>query len=573
MASSARDYPVGTRVPGTVYQVLRRIGSGGMGTVYDVEDTTIGKRYVLKALHPQLGAREDLARRMQKEARTLARLHHPNIVEVITAGVTADELHLPYYVMERLDGQSLRLVLEKKGQLELPHAYHIAIDLLDALDHAHDTGVIHRDVKPDNIFLHRTVAGVTVTKLLDFGIVSLLDATHSETAGRFLGTLRYASPEQLRGEAPTPRLDVYCAALVLYEMIAGRGPFDEAGHGAEVAACHLGKPAPRISSFAIVPGELDALLASALEKEPERRPRDALTFASSLRSLKRALAPSRGADSTSNLRTSPAVLDSSPGAAPLVSLARPAPYGPYVVSPAPSAPASAGPAADPLATVPGMSPPTGTFPLLAARDLQATEPTPSGVDRGAPTQTFAAEPAVRRGASDTAAVTLPSGAPPRPADGVAPLRRPSERPDAATDEPHVRPTVAQATTASTSATAIAMAVSTFVGLGLLAAALLLFRLRAPAPARSSTEAPPAAAAIVTPPPSAVPVVILPAPTIAPPALEEPPARKASPAPSALSAPAPRPRASVSPSVAAASSTPPRAPAPSPAPPTRPGPGF
>ena len=170
-----RDYQAGEQVPGTVYKVVRLIGAGGMGTVYDVEDTTIGKRYVLKTLHHRFGAREDLVRRIQREARTLAALHHPNIVEVITAGVTADDLRLPYYLMERLSGQSLRLILEKKGQLELSHAYHIGIDLLDALDHAHDKGVIHRDVKPDNIFLHRTNAGITITKLLDFGIVSLLD--------------------------------------------------------------------------------------------------------------------------------------------------------------------------------------------------------------------------------------------------------------------------------------------------------------------------------------------------------------------------------------------------------------
>src|SRR5579883_3178634 len=136
MNQRAREYRTGERLPGTVYDVVRLIGAGGMGTVYDVEDTTIGKRYVLKALHPQLGAREDLARRMQNEARTLARLNHPNIVEVITAGVTGDALRLPYYVMERLNGQSLRVVLSKKGQIELPHVFHIGIDLLDALDHA-----------------------------------------------------------------------------------------------------------------------------------------------------------------------------------------------------------------------------------------------------------------------------------------------------------------------------------------------------------------------------------------------------------------------------------------------------
>src|SRR5258708_33030636 len=211
-----RDYQPGEQVPGTVYAVVRLIGAGGMGTVYDVEDTTIGKRYVLKTLHPQLGAREDLARRIQNEARTLARLHHPNIVEVITAGVTADPMPLPYYVMERLNGQSLRAVLEKKGRLELSHAYHIGIDLLDALDHAHDKGVIHRDVKPDNIFLHRTSAGVTVTKLLDFGIVSVLDGA-SEPAPRFLGTLRNPAPEQLAGATPTAKPHGYTVGLAIYE--------------------------------------------------------------------------------------------------------------------------------------------------------------------------------------------------------------------------------------------------------------------------------------------------------------------------------------------------------------------
>src|SRR5580700_632931 len=285
---ASRDYPPGEDVPGTVYKVLRLIGAGGMGTVYDVEDTTIGKRYVLKTLHPRLGAREDLARRMQNEARTLARLHHPNIVEVITAGVTGDDLRLPYYVMERLDGKSLRYVLDKGGQLELPHAYHIAIDLCDALDHAHDKGVIHRDVKPDNIFLHRTSAGVTVTKLLDFGILSLLDATNRETAGKFLGTLRYAAPEQLRGDKPTPRMDIYAAALVLFEMVAGRGPFDDEGDPSKVAAAHIHKPAPLLSHFVVVPKELDALVNAALSKLPEHRPRDAFSLAASLRNLKKA---------------------------------------------------------------------------------------------------------------------------------------------------------------------------------------------------------------------------------------------------------------------------------------------
>jgi serine/threonine-protein kinase len=314
----ARDYQPGEQVPGTVYKVLRLIGAGGMGTVYDVEDTTIGKRYVLKTLHPKLGAREDLARRIQNEARTLARLHHPNIVEVITAGITGDSLKLPYYLMERLSGQSLRVILEKKGQIELSHAYHIGIDLLDALDHAHDKNVIHRDVKPDNIFLHRTNAGITLTKLLDFGIVSMLDQD-GETAGRFLGTLRYAAPEQLRGEKPTAKTDVYAAGLVVYEMIAGRGPFDDEGDSNRVASAHLHKFPQPVSVFTRVPRELDILLMAALAKNPEARPRDAFSFAASLRNLKRAAEDIHARESTDNRVTVSAVL-SSPDSGPLPNL-------------------------------------------------------------------------------------------------------------------------------------------------------------------------------------------------------------------------------------------------------------
>ena len=128
MGEGQRKYKPGERIPGTVYCVVKLIGAGGMGTVYDVEDTTVGKRYVLKTLHPELGSRTDLAKRMEAEARSLARLAHPNIVEVMTAGVTTDDLHLPYYVMEKLNGQNLRVILSKKGSLELPHALHIGID-------------------------------------------------------------------------------------------------------------------------------------------------------------------------------------------------------------------------------------------------------------------------------------------------------------------------------------------------------------------------------------------------------------------------------------------------------------
>lgn len=283
----AATYRAGEGVPGTVYRVLRHLATGGMGTVYEVEDTTVEKRYVLKTLHPQLLAREDLAQRMKDEAKTLAKLHHPHIVDVVTAGVTQDAARVPYYVMERLNGQNLRWMLERKGALDLVYALRIAIDVLDALEHAHEHGIVHRDVKPENIFLHRNPSGTTTTKLLDFGIMRLVDQKKSSslTHGKFVGTLRYASPEQILGEPVEGSSDLYSLGLVLYEMICGRGPFDDVTEPVAVGGAHVNRAPPPPSQFVAVPPEIERIVLAALSKKPEGRPRDAFTFAEELRRL------------------------------------------------------------------------------------------------------------------------------------------------------------------------------------------------------------------------------------------------------------------------------------------------
>jgi serine/threonine protein kinase len=507
----SRDYPPGENIPGTVYKVLRLIGVGGMGTVYDVEDTTIGKRYVLKTLHPKLGAREDLARRVQNEARTLARLNHANIVDVITAGVTSDDLHLPFYVMERLNGQSLRVVLEKKGQLELAHAYHIGIDLLDALDHAHDKGLIHRDVKPDNIFLHRTPAGVTVTKLLDFGIVSVLDSGDPETAGRFLGTLRYAAPEQLRGEKPTPKMDVYAAGLVIYEIVAGRGPFDEEGDANHIGAAHIHKSPPRVSQFAAVPKELETLLAAALAKDPALRPRDAFSFAASLRNLKRMLHSAERQETTENRATAPAVLPPE---------SRPSPEGAQVLSrstPATGLPrttmqAMAPPTVAAHPTAPAAFPPTATAPEPLDR-MAATKTRPTDVDP-LPAHGTQALPlswqAVQR-ATTVDAETLPYKDV-SPSSPPAPLNWPAEHGATRSEAPQVRSVPAGAVIRAPSGPVVSAALGA-VALVVLAIVLLLHG------GASSSESPASVSRVATPP-MPNPVVALPAPILAPPAFDE-----------------------------------------------------
>ncbi len=566
----ARDYQPGEQVPGTVYMVLRLIGAGGMGTVYDVEDTSIGKRYVLKTLHPKLGAREDLARRIQHEARTLARLNHPNIVEVITAGVTGDDLRLPYYLMERLNGQSLRVVLEKKGQLELAHAYHIGIDLLDALDHAHDKGVIHRDVKPDNIFLHRTVAGVTVTKLLDFGIVSMLDSDHGETAGRFLGTLRYAAPEQLRGDKPSPKTDVYSAALVVYEIVAGRGPFDDQGDGRRIAAAHMNRIAPPLSRFAPgVPRELDLLLAAALAKSPEVRPRDAFSFGASLRNLKRKLEGTRPRDTTDSRVTAAAL---APDSAPALRTAAHGNGLPFAGESTAPPPESGGQVATTLPRttligmpLSGLDPPDG-----GADDLTGT--TASDMNRVCATGTMHPEPVETMRASPygTEVASLPDAesVPPLPDAPARSLHWPPERGPARSLEPQVESLRVLPPRRSARPTAgVGLALAT-LGLVVASAISIAHRPSGTVPGIRDEPAMSAAATLV-PGPSGVELA-LPAPTMAPPVLEEPPIA----APSSRPAPLPAPSSSFTSRIRIAKPTPvgPKASAP-PRVADRPGPGF
>ncbi|MFO0664299.1 MAG: protein kinase [Polyangiaceae bacterium] len=398
----SRLYEPNEPIPGTVYRVLKLLAQGGMGNVYDVEDVTVGKRYVLKTLTPDLVGRTDLTRRMDAEARVLARLSHPNIVEVITAGTTADSLALPFLVMERLYGQSLRTVLDKRGAVEFPYACKVAIDLLDALEHAHEHGVIHRDVKPENVFLHRTPFGVTVTKLLDFGVMRLSDARVRETQGRFVGTLRYAAPEQLTAQQITPAVDIYAAALVLYELLCGVGPFDDEETSAKIAKAHVTREAPRASTHVSLPAAVDELLARALSKNPAERPADAFSFAAELRKVASPLRVSEAPPSSAPTHAHPMPVVST-AASPALNDAALQIGASSGVSTTPKTPANLdgdtpptrGTAGDGIPTeflteVAGAAPPLDRAATLAASS--PLDPRPAVViDRGAPTRSMVAE--------------------------------------------------------------------------------------------------------------------------------------------------------------------------------------
>jgi eukaryotic-like serine/threonine-protein kinase len=276
-----REFYDGDLVPGTRYRVASLLGFGGMGTVYEVEHVELGRRFVLKALLRELARRQDLVQRLRNEWRALGRLEHPNIVSVTDAGTTPNGV--PYYVMERLEGETLASRLRRVRRLRVPEALAIAAGVLEGLSAAHEIGVIHRDVKPPNIFLLHGDR----PKVLDFGVAKIADAANVITArGVAVGTPRYMSPEQARGHKVDGRSDIYAVGLVLFEMIAGVGPYDDARDANEMLLAHLAREAPRLGSMVMgVLPEVDEILVRMLAKDPRSRPDSARALGAQLRAI------------------------------------------------------------------------------------------------------------------------------------------------------------------------------------------------------------------------------------------------------------------------------------------------
>ncbi|CAN5912643.1 hypothetical protein BH11MYX4_BH11MYX4_36580 [soil metagenome] len=293
MARREHDYEVGDTIRGEGgdYLVLKLYGAGGMGAVYLVRDKNIGRRFVLKIMHRRLSHREDLKERHHHEARALGNLSpHEGIIEVFNLSWTRDRERMPYYLMEALSGETLAEAIQRLGTIEMASALGMTVKILNALDHAHARGVIHRDVKPENIFLY----GETGLKLLDFGILKLTDA--AEDRGMFLGTPRYAAPEQLRGDAVGASADLYAVGVVLYRLLTGVHPFESFGGTLKEMVETLIVDAPSLATRGNFPAELVALVDSALAKDPDQRPRDAFTFAAKLHAIHARVVPKDAKD-------------------------------------------------------------------------------------------------------------------------------------------------------------------------------------------------------------------------------------------------------------------------------------
>lgn len=282
MAAKGPDLKPGQMVPGTKYCVVRQIGAGGMGVVYQVVKAP-SIQGVLKLMSSDLTAHEEFRTRFLDEVRVLAQIDHPNIVKVFDYDTLPDGT--PFYVMELLHGRTVRDVLATMSTFPPRVAFEVTRQLCEALHcaHTHDIPVVHRDIKPENIFLHAPRHGEPQVKLIDFGVVAIADRQHD---GAFVGTWKYAAPEQIRGERATPATDLYAVGLVLYEMLCGQGPFEHLESGSLVSQAHLREiPAP-VSKFAPwVPPSIVELISSALAKAPRQRPRDAYAFAERLYEL------------------------------------------------------------------------------------------------------------------------------------------------------------------------------------------------------------------------------------------------------------------------------------------------
>jgi len=270
------------RVIDNRYSVIEILGQGGMGVVYEATHKYLNRKVAIKVLQKALASDEAYVARFLREAQAVAALKNRHTVTVHDFGVTEDGQL--YFAMELLEGRPLTDIIEGEAPVAFDRAVGFLEQVCDSLAEAHEAGILHRDLKPDNLFISRGEDGAEFLSVLDFGIAKKVhestDSARITDTGMILGTPHYVSPEQAHGREATPRSDIYALGVILYEMLCGHPPFD-ADSGVGVLLKHIQElPAPLAVAYPFldVHPSVDDLLAVLLDKDPERRPQTARDF-------------------------------------------------------------------------------------------------------------------------------------------------------------------------------------------------------------------------------------------------------------------------------------------------------
>ncbi len=273
-----KDPFIGRDILSGQFQILQKIGSGGMGSVYKALQPAMNRMVAVKILHPKLTSRKDLASRFRREARAMSHLTHPNTVKVFLYGELEDGSL--YIVMEFLEGKNLNQAVRSEGPMPVERAIPILVQVCNALEEAHRAGIIHRDLKPENIFLCQQGGIKDFAKVLDFGLAKVTEREMRPGSviltqeGMVFGTPEFMSPEQAQGKTLTPASDLYSLAVILYEALTGKLPFI-AKNAMEYIQLHVtAKPTPiqdNAPPGRTFPPLLWTVLKQALAKEPQER--------------------------------------------------------------------------------------------------------------------------------------------------------------------------------------------------------------------------------------------------------------------------------------------------------------
>jgi len=287
-----QDSFIGRDILNGQFQILQKIGTGGMGSVYKALQPEMNRMVAVKILHPKLTNRKDLVSRFRREARAMSHLTHPNTVKVFLFGELPEDSSL-YIVMEFLEGKNLNQTVRAEGPMVMDRALPILIAVCGALEEAHRAGIVHRDLKPENIFLSHQGGMRDYPKVLDFGLAKVTEREMRPGSliltqeGMVFGTPEFMSPEQAQGKTLGPESDIYSLAVILYEVLTGKLPF-EAKSAMEYLQLHVsGKP---ITLSQRVPGKtfpplLDQVMERALAKKPDARFRSAADFGAAMQAV------------------------------------------------------------------------------------------------------------------------------------------------------------------------------------------------------------------------------------------------------------------------------------------------